>query len=75
MRRPNRGVASGDGRIFVADPVAGRVFEFTPAGSLARTIRPSTPGPFTPTNLALGRDGVLFVTDSASQSLYAFKVM
>jgi hypothetical protein len=42
---------------------------------LTRTFIPSAPGPFKPTNLALGRDGVLYVTDAASQSLYAFKVM
>ncbi|HEX6791784.1 MAG TPA: NHL repeat-containing protein [Candidatus Krumholzibacteria bacterium] len=75
MRRPRRAVAAEDGRIFAADPAAGRVFEFTPEGGLARSFVPSTPGPFQPTNLALGRDGVLYVTDSASQSLYAFKVM
>lgn len=75
MRRPRRAVASEDGRVFAADPAAGRVFEFAPDGSLVRSIVPSAPGPFTPTNLVLGRDGVLYVTDSASQSLYAIQVM
>jgi sugar lactone lactonase YvrE len=75
LRRPRRGVASEDGRVFVADPAAGRVFEFSPDGVLVRGIVPSAPGPFRPTHLALGRDGVLYVTDSASQSLYAFQVM
>jgi sugar lactone lactonase YvrE len=75
MRRPRRAVASEDGRVFAADPVAGRVFEFSPDGGFVRAIVPTAPGRFQPTNLALGRDGVLFVTDSASQSLYAFQVM
>jgi sugar lactone lactonase YvrE len=75
MHRPRRAIAAEDGRVFAADPVAGRVFEFSADGGFVRTIVPSAPGPFRPTNLALGRDGVLFVTDSASQSLYAIKVM
>lgn len=75
MRRPRRAVAAEDGRIFAADPAAGCVFEFSPDGVLSRSIIPPAPGRFQPTNLALGRDGVLYVTDSASQSLYAFKVM
>jgi DNA-binding beta-propeller fold protein YncE len=64
-----------DGRIFVADPVAGRVFEFSAEGGLTRAIVPQVTGPFQPTDVALTRDGVLYVTDSASQSLYAIKVM
>jgi sugar lactone lactonase YvrE len=75
MRRPRDAVAAEDGRVFAADPVAGRIFEFSPDGGLVRTIVPATPGPFKPTDVALGRDGVLYVTDSASQSLYAIKVM
>lgn len=75
MRRPRRGVMAEDGRIFVADPVAGRIFEFAPDGSFVRAIIPEMNGPFKPTDLALARDGILFVTDSASQSLYAIKVM
>jgi tripartite motif-containing protein 71 len=75
MRRPRRAVAAEDGRVFAADPGAGRVFEFSSDGGLVRSIVPSAPGRFQPTNLALGRDGVLFITDSASQSLYAIKVM
>jgi sugar lactone lactonase YvrE len=75
MRRPRRGVMSEDGRIFVADPAAGRIFEFAPEGGLVRAILPLTTGPFKPTDLALAHDGVLYVTDSASQSLYAIKVM
>jgi len=75
MRHPRRGVMSEDGRIFVADPTAGRIFEFAPEGGMVRAIVPSTTGPFKPTDLALAKDGVLYVTDSASQSLYAIKVM
>jgi sugar lactone lactonase YvrE len=75
MRRPRRAVAADDGRIFAADPSAGRVFEFSPEGGFVRAIVPSAPGPFQPTNLAMGRGGVLYITDSASKSLYAIKVM
>jgi DNA-binding beta-propeller fold protein YncE len=75
MRRPRRAVAADDGRIFAADPLAGRIFEFSPEGALVRSIIPAVQGPFKPSDLALGRDGVLYVTDSASQSLYAIKVM
>lgn len=74
MRHPRRGVMAEDGRIFVADPAAGRIFEFAPEGGLVRAIVLTT-GACKPTDLALGRDGVLYVTDSASQSLYAIKVM
>ena len=75
MRRPRRGVMAEDGRIFAADPQAGRIFEFSPDGAFVRAIVPGLGGPFKPTDLALARDGVLYVTDSASQSLYAIKVM
>jgi sugar lactone lactonase YvrE len=75
LRRPRRGVMAEDGRIFVADPLAGRVFEFSPDGGFVRAIIPQMNGPFKPTDLALTRDGVLYVTDSSSQSLYAIKVM
>lgn len=74
MRRPRRGVMAEDGRIFVADPAVGRIFEFAPEGALLRAIVLTT-GSFKPTDLALAREGVLYVTDSASQSLYAIKVM
>ena len=75
MRRPRRAVAAEDGRVFVADPAAGRVFEFSPEGGFVRAILTDITGPFKPTDLALGRDGILFVTDSSSQTLYAIKVM
>jgi len=75
LRRPRRGVMAEDGRVFVADPAAGRIFELSPDGGLVRAIVPQMNGPFQPTDLALARDGVLYVTDSASQSLYAIKVM
>jgi len=75
MRRPRRGVMAGDGRVFVADPGAGCIFEFSPGGTAVRSIIPDRPGAFKPTDIALGRDGVLYVTDSASQSLLALKVM
>ncbi|HET6349172.1 MAG TPA: NHL repeat-containing protein [Candidatus Krumholzibacteria bacterium] len=75
LRRPRRGIATEDGRVFVADPVAGRVFEFSPAGALVRAIVPDRPGRFRPTDLAMAKDGMLLITDSASQSLFAVKVM
>jgi sugar lactone lactonase YvrE len=75
MRRPRRAIAADDGRIFAADPSAGRVFEFSPEGGFVRSIVPSAPGPFQPTNLAMGRGGILYITDSASKSLYAIRVM
>jgi sugar lactone lactonase YvrE len=75
MRRPRRAVAGEDGRVFVADPAAARVFEFSAEGGFVRAILADTPGLFTPTDLALGRDGILFVTDSSSKTLYAIKVM
>lgn len=75
LRRPRRGVMAEDGRVFVADPTAGRIFEFSSGGGLTRAIIPEMMGPFKPTDVALSRDGILYVTDSASQSLYAIKVM
>jgi sugar lactone lactonase YvrE len=75
LRRPRRGVMAEDGRVFVADPLSGRIFEFSSGGELVRAIVPQSVGPFKPTDLALDRDGILYVTDSASQSLYAIKVM
>jgi hypothetical protein len=74
LRRPRRAIALEDGRVFVADPSARRVFEFAPDGSLLRAILPAGRTGFEPTDVASGRDGVLYVTDAASQSLYAFPV-
>jgi streptogramin lyase len=75
LRHPRRAVATEDGRIFVADPAAARLFEFDAAGVLARAIVPDGSGRFEPTDVALGRDGRVYVTDAAAHALYAFRVM
>lgn len=72
MQQPRRAVATEDGRVLVADPPAGRVFEFAPDGTLARSILPEGGARFQPTDLAVTRDGRLYVTDAATQTLYAF---
>jgi glucose/arabinose dehydrogenase len=74
MRRPRRAVAGEDGTLYVADPVAHRVFVLPPDGGTIRAFV-AEGGAFEPTDLALGRDGRLFVTDAATRSLLAFKVM
>lgn len=75
MRRPRRAVAADDGTIYVADPAAHRVFVVAPDGVSIRALVADAAAAFTPTDLALGREGRLFVTDVASKSLRAFKVM
>jgi len=75
LRRPRRAVALEDGRIFVADPGAGRVFELAPDGRVIRGIVPAGCTGFEPTDVAPARDGVLYVTDAASKTLFAIRVM
>jgi DNA-binding beta-propeller fold protein YncE len=72
MRRPRRAVVTEDGRVLVADPVAGRLFEFGPDGALTRAIFPAGVPRFEPTDVVAARDGRLYVTDAARQTLYAF---
>lgn len=72
MHQPRRAIAAEDGRLWVADPAAGRVFEFSPDGTLARAFVPAAAPRFEPTDVAIARDGRLYVTDAASQTLYAF---
>jgi DNA-binding beta-propeller fold protein YncE len=72
MRHPRRAVAAEDGRVMVADPAAGRLFEFTPDGTLLRSLVPQGAERFEPTDVALARDGRVYVTDAATQTLYAF---
>jgi hypothetical protein len=74
MRRPRRAVETEDGRVYAADPVAGRVFEFRSDGSLHRAIVPAGASAFEPTDVAPA-DGALYVTDPASQTLYSIRVM
>ncbi len=75
MRHPRRAVMGEDGRVFVADPLARRVFEFGSDGAFARALVPGGAGPFEPTDVALGRDGILYVTDTARKVVHALKVM
>ncbi len=72
MRQPRRAVAGEDGRVFVADPAAARVFELGTDGALVRAIVPAGGARFEPTDVAVTRDGRLYVTDAATQTLYAF---
>jgi tripartite motif-containing protein 71 len=72
MRRPRRAVAGEDGRVWVADPGAGRLFEFAPDGTLRRALIPAGVPRFEPTDVVAARDGHLYVTDTARQTLYAF---
>jgi DNA-binding beta-propeller fold protein YncE len=74
MRRPRRAVAAEDGTLYVADPAARRVFVIAPDGSIQGLVADAT-ARFEPTDVALGRDGRLFVTDAATKSLLVFKVM
>jgi DNA-binding beta-propeller fold protein YncE len=72
LRQPRRAVATEDGRVLVADPAAGRLFEFAPDGTLARALTPEGSTRFEPTDVAVTRDGRVYVTDAATQTLYAF---
>jgi WD40 repeat protein len=75
MRRPRRAVATQDGTVYVADPVARRVFMISPDGRTFRAFVPDGAKEFEPTDVAFGKDGRVYVTDSATKTLYAFKVM
>jgi DNA-binding beta-propeller fold protein YncE len=75
MRRPRRAAALPDGRVFVADPLARRVFEFAPDGRCTRAIVPAGRAVFEPTDVAPGPDGSLYVTDAAAQALHTLQVM
>ena len=75
MQRPLRAVAADDGRVYVADPMAGRVFVFSPGGMPSGSFVPSGAQRFEPTDVELTSDGRLLVTDAATQSLYVFKGM
>ncbi len=75
MQRPRRAVAAEDGTLYVADPDAHSVFIVSADGSTVNRFVPPNRRAFTPTDVALGRGGRLFVTDSASKSLLVFKVM
>lgn len=75
MKRPLRSVAAVDGRVYAADPLAGRVFIFSPSGMPAGSFIPAGAKRFEPTDVELTSDGRLMVTDAATQSLFVFKGM
>ena len=74
LRQPRNAVAGEDGRVWVADPAAGRVFSFGADGVLLRTLVPPGSARFEPTDVAVTRGGRLYVTDAATQTLYAFAI-
>jgi hypothetical protein len=63
-----------DGRIYVADPGAGRLFVFDETG-LRRALFPRGVEQFRPTDVEVTSAGRLYVTDAAGRSLYIFKVV
>lgn len=72
---PRRAVLDDSGRLFVADPDAGRLFLFDKAGGLERSLYPAGIDNFQPTDVEVTRDGLVYVTDAASRTLFVFKVM
>jgi DNA-binding beta-propeller fold protein YncE len=72
---PRRAVVGRGGALYVADPGAGGIFVFDAEGRLVRQFGPDALDRFQPTDLELGRDGRLYVTDALSRVLYVFKVM
>ncbi|MDH3216817.1 MAG: NHL repeat-containing protein [Candidatus Krumholzibacteria bacterium] len=73
LRRPRRAVMDRSQKIYVADPLAGRVFVFDPSGQLIRSIVPRGVEEFRPTDLAIAPSGLMYVTDSANNTLYLFR--
>lgn len=73
MRHPRRAVMDESGHIFVADPEAGQVFVFDETGALSRSIHPDGAARFSPTGVAVTPAGLLYVTDTANSTLYAFR--
>ncbi len=73
--RPRRAVTDVNDNTYVADPEAGRVFVFDSSGRLARSLFPDGAAQFEPTDIEVTRSGMIYVTDAASRSLFAFKVM
>jgi sugar lactone lactonase YvrE len=72
---PRRAVLEPSGRLYVADPEAGRLFVFDKTGELERSLSPEGIDDFQPTDVEVMRDGRIYVTDAASRSLFLFKVM
>ncbi|MFH1755250.1 MAG: NHL repeat-containing protein [Candidatus Latescibacterota bacterium] len=72
---PRRAVIDDFGRLYVADPAAGRLFLFDQTGNLLRALYPAGVDEFEPTDVEVTRGGMVYVTDSRSRSLFVFKVM
>ncbi|NIM19545.1 MAG: hypothetical protein GTO51_04095 [Candidatus Latescibacteria bacterium] len=75
LQRPRRAVVDDEGRTYVADPQAGRLFVFDKAGRLQESLYPEGAADFSPTDVEVTRTGLLYVTDTANRSLFVFKVM
>ena len=73
MKRPRRSAMNSEGWVFVADPEAGVVLVFDENGELTRQIVPAGVDRFQPTGIALAPNGIIYVTDQATSSLYTFK--
>ncbi|MFQ5512497.1 MAG: NHL repeat-containing protein [Candidatus Krumholzibacteriia bacterium] len=73
LRAPRRAVANRAGEVYVADPEAGRVFVFDGGGQLIRSIAPRGVDEFRPTDVAVAAAGLIYVTDTANNSLYVFR--
>lgn len=72
LRRPRRVVDDEDGRLLVADPLAGAVFVFTADGRDVRVlVADGVPG-FAPTDVAVSSAGQLYVADDASGGVLVF---
>jgi DNA-binding beta-propeller fold protein YncE len=74
MVQPRRAVMAGDGRIYIADPGAGRLFVFDGTG-FRQSFYPRGVEEFRPTDVEVTGAGLLYVTDAASRALYIFKVV
>jgi sugar lactone lactonase YvrE len=74
MVQPRRAVMAGDGRIYIADPGAGRILVFDDTG-FRKAFYPRGASEFRPTDVEISGSGILYVTDAASRSLYIFKVV
>ncbi len=72
---PRRAVVDKTGRIFIADPQAGRLFIFDNTGRNHLSLYPHDAVDFRPTDVEITRTGMVYVTDAASGSLFIFKVM
>jgi DNA-binding beta-propeller fold protein YncE len=73
MKRPRRAVVDTDGRMFVADPNAGRLFVFDRQGRLQLALLPEGYERFEPTDVEVTPGGKLFVADEANRTVHVFE--